>query len=129
MKRIATCTCTKISITVEGEPAINVICSCDDCKRRTGTAFGWSVYFEDTQVVERKGTAKLYDVAVSAPQHRLFCPDCGATVYWTTGAFPGMTGVAGGCFSEPPLPPPSAAYRDAKRCAWLDFLDDWETHE
>ena len=129
MKRTATCCCTRTSITVEGDPVINVICSCDDCKRRTGSAFGWSAYFADTHVVAREGTPKLYDVAVSAPQHRSFCLDCGGTVYWTTGAFPGMTGVAGGGFSDPPLPALQAAYRDAKRCVWLGLPSDWQTHE
>lgn len=128
MKRTATCSCSKTSITVEGEPVVNAICSCDDCKRRTGAAFGWSSYFDDAQVVARQGAPKLYDVAEWAPQHRYFCAHCGTTLYWTTGSFPGLTGIAGGCFSDPPLPAPKDAYRDSKRCAWVNLPSDWECH-
>jgi len=38
--RKALCCCGACSIEVEGDPAINAICHCANCKRRTGSAFG-----------------------------------------------------------------------------------------
>lgn len=125
MNRTATCCCTKISITVEGDPVLNGICSCDNCKRRTGSAFGWSAYFDQSQILKRGGTPGIYHVAVSGPQQRYFCTECGSTVYWVTAAFPGMMGVAGGGFTDAPLPEPSGSYNDGGRCAWVTLPSEW----
>lgn len=126
MIRSATCCCKKTSIEVQGDPAINGICSCDDCKRRTGSAFGWSAYFEDAQMLQKSGTLKTYEVDISPPQQRYFCTSCGSTLYWKTDSFPGMTGVAGGSFIDAPLPEPTASYRDGKRCQWVGLPVHWE---
>jgi len=40
MTRTATCCCGSASITVKDDPILNGICHCNDCKRRTGSAFG-----------------------------------------------------------------------------------------
>ena len=40
MVRRAVCCCGQATIEVEGEPAIHAVCHCDNCKRRTGSAFG-----------------------------------------------------------------------------------------
>jgi len=42
--------CGACSIAVEGEPALNALCHCANCKRRTGCAFGWSANFSDAQI-------------------------------------------------------------------------------
>ena len=128
MVRTATCCCKRISITVEGDPVLNGICNCDDCKRRTGSAFGWSAYFEDSQVIETSGDPSVYDVDVTPPQRRYFCAACGSTLYWASGSFPEMTGVAGGSFVDAPLPEPTASYRDRRRCHWVGLPDTWERH-
>ena len=128
MIRTASCCCTELTIQVAGEPVLSGICSCDDCRRRTGSAFGWSAYFENDQILQRTGGARTYAVDAWAPQHRYFCPECGSTLYWTTGAFPGLTGVAGGSFVDNPLPAPKASFRNTKRCAWIALPGDWEMH-
>ena len=50
MKRIARCCCREIGVEVEGLPWLHAVCHCDNCKRRTGSAFGVSAYFEDDQI-------------------------------------------------------------------------------
>lgn len=42
MVRTATCCCGQTSIEVSGEPVFHCVCHCDNCKRRTGSAFGVS---------------------------------------------------------------------------------------
>ena len=127
MTRTATCCCKSISITLEGEPQFNGICHCDNCKRRTGSAFGWSAYFTDTQVKGMTGTAASYEV--DEEQTRYFCAVCGTTLYWKTGLFQGLTGVAGGCFTEAALPAPNASYRHKNSCAWVELPQDWSFHD
>ncbi len=123
MTRTATCCCESIWITLEGDPQFNGLCHCDDCKRRTGSAFGWSAYFADEQVKETGGQASSYEVAPD--QTRYFCKACGSTLYWKTGLFESMTGVAGGCFTATPLPEPNASYRHQQACNWIKLPQHW----
>ena len=60
MKRIARCCCGEIGIEVEGLPFLHVVCHCDNCKRRTGSAFGIAAYFEDSQVVRYIGEPSVW---------------------------------------------------------------------
>jgi hypothetical protein len=124
--RIARCCCQACSITVEGEPALNAICNCSSCKRRTGTAFGWSVYFPDTAVVAKTGETRVYHRDGDAGYDRFFCARCGTTLYWKSfGFMPEFTGVAGGCFTGDPLPTPNLSAQDKDRCAWIGLPDEW----
>ena len=123
--RTARCCCGQLQITVKGDPSINGLCHCADCRRRTGSAFGWSAYFEETQIIERRGAFTTYTVDAESKQERSFCPRCGTTLWWTVDARPGQVGVAGGAFVDPPLPTPSSSYRDAKRLDWVTIPENW----
>ena len=107
--RTARCACGACHIKVEGEPISSGLCSCDNCKRRTGAPFGWSVYFRDEQVRRDEGPLTVLE----GMGKRWFCATCGSTLYWKSfGAWrPGQTGFAGGCFADPTLPSPN--YRGA----------------
>ncbi|HLY77923.1 MAG TPA: GFA family protein [Caulobacteraceae bacterium] len=125
MTRIARCCCGACQIEAAGEPVLNAICHCDNCKQRTGSAFGWSAYFPDTDVQVRGGAMGRYELPHMAAE-RFFCAACGTTLYWRSTAFmPGHTGVAGGCFTTTPLGPPVATATDAKRCTWITLPDGW----
>ena len=107
--RTARCACGACHIKVEGELISSGLCSCDNCKRRTGAPFGWSVYFRDEQVRRDEGPLTVLE----GMGKRWFCATCGSTLYWKSfGAWrPGQTGFAGGCFADPTLPSPN--YRGA----------------
>lgn len=124
MSYIARCCCEACEVAADGEPVLNAICSCDNCKRRTGSAFGWSAYFPDEKV-RIGGDVARYHVATTNAD-RFFCQACGTTLYWRSDDFmPGHTGVAGGCFTATPLPAPTLAATDAKRCAWVTLPGSW----
>jgi len=126
--RKATCCCGQLGITVSGEPAINAVCHCNNCKRRTGSALGWSVYFDNAGVIARFGAAQTYRVTTAGEQERFFCPECGSTVYWTASTFPGMTGIAGGCFTERALPEPEITMANENCCTWIGLPATWRDH-
>ena len=67
MTRTARCCCEACELVVEGEPVLNAICHCDNCKRRTGSAFGWSAYFPDAQVVVQTGKFGVYETSGATP--------------------------------------------------------------
>lgn len=128
--RTARCCCGSSSIRVAGEPVINGICHCTNCKRRTGSAFGWSTYFPKAAVHERRGPLSSYRVKGQTRQTRFFCSQCGTTLTWTVDTLPDLVGIAGGCFADPPedQPPlgePEATHADGQRCQWLTLPEDW----
>jgi hypothetical protein len=103
--RKASCCCRDCTITVEGEPALNAICNCTSCKRRTGSAFGWSAYFPDDAVVATTGKMCVYAKDGDAGYNRSFCARCGTTLYWKSfGFLPDHTGIAAGCSLSPVFP-------------------------
>lgn len=128
MVRRARCCCGRTTIAVDGEPRIHGICHCDDCKKRTGSAFGWSAYFLDSQILETSGETSAYRVDGTNPQERFFCQVCGSTLFWKSAAFDKMTGVAGGCFVEPMLPEPGLTLSNESRCAWVSLPDHWQSN-
>jgi hypothetical protein len=113
----AACACGDAQVTVTGNPTINAICHCLNCRRRTGSAFSWHAYWP-TAAVTSSGKLHAYDLAPEWGQRRHFCPRCGTTLMWTTKWNLDETGIAVGAL-EPPLPAPAESYRDSCRFAWL----------
>jgi hypothetical protein len=124
--RIARCCCGDCTIEVSGEPALNGICHCLSCKRRTGSAFGWSAYFPDANVIAKHGALTVYAREGDTGYNRFFCTRCGTTLHWKSfGFLADHTGIAGGCFTDDPLPVPNLSASDTGRCAWLSLPEGW----
>jgi hypothetical protein len=124
--RTARCCCGALSIETLVDPVFNGICHCDSCKRRTGGAFGWSLYFPEAGVGRIEGESRAYVLEpASGRQERHFCPTCGSTVFWRSALFAGLVGVAGGCFADPAIGEPSLSATDSRRCAWLGLPGSW----
>ena len=124
MTRTASCCCGACSVTVEGEPQVNGVCHCTDCKRRTGSAFGWQVYFRDQDVVAKRGVMSCYVVGDPPRQERWFCQACGSTLWWKSDFLLGHTGLAAGAF-ETPMPEPNLRVTEEQRCPWIDLPEAW----
>jgi hypothetical protein len=127
MVRRAVCCCGDSFIEVEGDPVINAICHCENFRRRTGTAFGWSSYFPENHVLRRQGHFREYAIGGGNPQQRWFCETCGSTLLWKTSFMPDHIGIAGGCFVEPRLPEPTVTVTHEKRFEWLGLPAHWRT--
>jgi len=128
MIRTAQCCCGQASIELEGDPTIHAVCHCKDCKKRTGSAFGISAYFSNSQVRRKIGGVQIYEINnEETRQKRYFCSFCGTTLYWEMSHFPRipgvteMTGVASGCFVDEPLPNPVFSANNEDRCVWLEL--------
>ena len=128
MKRTAECVCGEVTVEVEGDPKLHLVCNCNNCKKRTGSAFGVSAYFADSQILAKNGNTIVYETNnEETEQLRYFCKSCGTTLYWKIIKFPGipgvaeMTGVASGCFTENPLPEPTMSALNNNKCAWLEL--------
>ena len=127
MTSIAKCCCGKLSIEIEGIPLVNAACHCNDCKKRTGSAFGLSVYINNKQIVNTQGQHKIYKINGDIKQERYFCSNCGTTLYWKLSNYPELTGVAGGCFAESNIREPEYTITNENKCNWLSLPENWET--
>ena len=121
MVRKANCCCGSTSIEVVGEPALNAICHCGNCRQRTGSAFGWQAYFSDDQIVNRQGSLSQY--LIRDEQVRSFCSTCGTTLYWTSSFIPQHVGIAAGAFVDDPIVAPVMEAACDSRLEWLSFRD------
>src|SRR5579872_319334 len=87
--RTASCSCGQLQAHVVGEPVRVSVCHCLACQRRTGSVFGAQARFP-RQAVTVVGTGTEYvrtgDEGTRATFR--FCPQCGATVYYTLEHYP-----------------------------------------
>jgi hypothetical protein len=107
------------------------ICHCTNCKRRTGSVFGISAYFNKASVVEQRGETKVYAFhheAQNQDQERHFCANCGTTLLWFLSGAPESIGIAGGCFADDSLPAPTYSVTDRKRLPWVCLPEQVSLH-
>jgi len=127
--RYAACTCGQLQLTVEGDPVRISMCHCLACKRRTGSAFGIQARFaaSDVQVTGRYSDyVRTSDDGEQRTFH--FCPDCGATVFYTLDGVPGLVAVPIGAFADPLFPPPAVSVFESRRNPWVVVPASVEHH-
>ena len=71
----------------------------------------------ESRSYERRG-----DAGATATFH--FCGECGATVWYTLDAMPGMVAVPVGAFADPSFPPPTFTVYEARRHGWVEVTGD-----
>ena len=115
------CVCGAVRYRTSATPQRVSLCSCTWCQKRTGSALGISVYFEDGNVEFTQGSLKTYRLISDAGRwvESAFCPTCGTTVGWTLEFLPGYRGIAGGTFD-----PPTFWYR-LERYVFTRTKPDW----
>jgi hypothetical protein len=121
----AACSCEQLRLWAEGEPVRISVCHCLACQRRTGSAFGFQARFSAERVrVEgrRSQYVRISDAGEARNFH--FCPDCGATVYYTAETQPELIAVPVGAFADPAFPPPRISVWESRRHSWVGLPDD-----
>ena len=101
--------CGQLRVTTEGDPGSISMCHCLACQRWTGSAFGLQARWPNDRV-EVSGRYTEYVRVSDAGAERTFrfCPDCGATVFWTNEDYlPDSIAVAVGAFADPSFPQPT----------------------
>lgn len=125
--RTASCNCGQLQAQVSGEPLRVGVCHCLACQRRTGSVFGAQARFQrDALVVS--GTSREYvrvgDEGTRATFH--FCPDCGATVYYTAEGQSESVAIPVGAFAEPSFPAPTISVYEERMHGWVRMPPDIE---
>lgn len=117
MRREAVCHCGQLKVETTGEPLRVVICHCEACQRRTGSAFNLGIVFEESDLT-LSGDFSVYrrqgELGLDIEFH--FCPNCGSNVHWI---YDGAHVVAGGCFADPDFATPTISIYGRYRHSWL----------
>jgi hypothetical protein len=126
------CLCGAVRYRVIGDSMFGGawICHCTFCKRRSGSAFGMSAYFEESAVEVSSGVLKTYEYRSDENSRWLrteFCPNCGTTVAWRVEAFPGARGIAVGTFDDPNWIKPSGNFWTRSALHWVPFPPNVES--
>jgi hypothetical protein len=121
--RRAECLCGQLSATCSGQPLCIAVCHCLACKRKTGSAFGFGVWFSEKDVTIG-GTAKEF-IRLGDAGGRFanrFCPNCGVTVCWSIDTIPGLVAASAGTFADLAFPAPTVSvYHESRRYPWIEI--------
>ena len=96
------CSCGAVRFQLDGGPLWTNICHCNACKKRTGSAFGFSVVVETASVREFSGQTKVFTRKGESGKfvRYEFCPNCGTTLRWHVELLPDRQVFAGGVFND-----------------------------
>ena len=121
--REARCACGQFTARAKGDPVRLSVCHCLDCKRRTGSAFGWNATYDAAQVAiagAYKAFTRGSDDGYWGRVH--FCAECGVTIFYEIERRPGMISIPAGAFADPDFPPPTVEVYEERACHWLPEL-------
>ena len=115
------CACGAVRYRTTAAPKRVSLCACTWCQKRSGSAFGISVYFDKSDVEVLHGALGTHRLTSDAGRwlEAEFCVACGTTVTWTLEFLPDYRGIAGGTFD-----PPTFWYRP-ERFVYVRSKPDW----
>ena len=118
--RTAACSCGQLSAACIGEPKSVSLCHCNECRKRTGSAFGIAVFFARENVLITGQFASY--TRTSDSRHAVtfhFCQRCGGSVFWEPSRKRDEIAVAYGAFADQDFPPPSKEVYVELRHPWV----------
>lgn len=126
------CACGAVRYRTSGMPQRVAACACTSCQRRTGSAFGISVFFKESDIQFLQGSLREYRLKSDSGRwiDRGFCERCGTTVTWTAELRPGLRAIAGGTFDAPTFWYDLKIFSFARsKPQWLTLPGDFEVHD
>jgi hypothetical protein len=119
----ASCSCGQLRAAAAGTPVRISICHCLACKKRSGSAFSVQARWPAEQV-QIEGRASSYRrIAESGnPADFHFCPDCGATVHFSTVNLPGMIALPLGSLDDPFALDPTISIYEERKNSWVEIV-------
>ncbi len=78
------CLCGSIRYKSEAEPALEVVCHCQTCRKNSGSAFSFNIAVPQDSLVVEGDSLRTYEDRSGAsgqPFLRNFCEKCGSHVY------------------------------------------------
>jgi len=136
MQHTGGCVCGAIRFKATGEPLRVTNCHCKWCQRRTGTAFGTEVVYDDGQIAFAGDDLSVYRHRSDESGRWLdsaFCGKCSTNLGFTLEAAPGIRTLPAGTFDDPGwITADRYAFRHVfvrSRREWSDLSSEVEVHE
>jgi hypothetical protein len=130
------CVCGAVRFIALGEPRRVTVCHCLWCQRRTGTAFGTEVVFDQDRVRMVGDEPRRYRHLSDESGRWLdveFCGRCGSNLGFTLHAVPGVRTLPAGAFDDAAwLAPDQVAFRHVylrTRRPWSELSPLVEAYE
>lgn len=119
----ARCSCGRLVVATGAPAQFIVLCHCRACQARSGSPFGAGVYYASDGVTT-SGDPSDYARPTEAggTLRNRFCPQCGATLWWTIDAHPELIGIALGNLVSPVPDFPILSLWERSRHAWVESL-------
>jgi hypothetical protein len=114
------CLCASIAYEYSGPIGPAGYCHCDDCRRRSGSAFGVSVMVEAAGLRVIRGRPKSFKNRGESGVEltRSFCPDCGSALFTTTAKHPESVYVQAGSLDDPRVVKPAQQSWTRSAVSW-----------
>lgn len=124
-ERVASCSCGQLKVTVSAEPVRVSVCHCLACQRRTGSVFGAQARFPRAAASVNGRSTVFFRVGDEGGRATFnFCPDCGATVYYTVDGQDDFIAVPVGAFADPTFPAPTVSVYEERMHSWVRMPHD-----
>jgi hypothetical protein len=125
--RLASCSCGQLQARTDGEPIRLSVCHCLACQRRTGSVFGAQARFPRGAVTIEGRSVEYVRVGDEGTAITFrFCPDCGATVYYTLAGYEDVLAIPVGAFADPAFPAPSISVYETRMHGWVNMPENME---
>ncbi|WP_444934117.1 GFA family protein [Microbulbifer sp. JTAC008] len=120
------CVCGQLRFRAHGSPRRVSLCSCQWCRKRSGSPIGLSVYFKKKQIAFLQGHLQTHTLYSDAGRwiKSQFCPNCGSTLTWTLEFLPEYRGFGGGAFDAPEFIYPERYVYSRNKPEWLQVASD-----
>jgi hypothetical protein len=128
--RTAACSCGQLRLEAAGDPVRISMCHCLACQRRTGSSFSVQARFPSAHVKVAGRFTDYVRVSDDGGNELTFhfCPDCGATVFFSGSDAPDVVAIPVGAFADPSFPAPTVSVFEARRHPWLAVPAAIERH-
>ena len=118
------CMCGRVRFEIRGPLGAAGYCHCTRCQRRTGTASSVQVRIEGSSLRVIAGEGALRAYAPPGGFEKLFCGDCGSSLFTRSPADPSQMSIRLGAFDEDPGVRPSWRQFVAYAAPWEPIPDD-----
>ena len=115
-----------------GKPQRVSACACRWCQKRTGSAFGLTVYFKKEDIEFLQGTLRKYQTTSDTGRkvESEFCDVCGTTMTFSLELREGWRAIAGGTFDQPKFWYDLETFIFARsKPEWLTIPEGLEVHD
>jgi hypothetical protein len=114
------CLCGKVRYTVTAEPLLRAVCHCRDCQRFTGSGFV-AIMQVPRDSVRIEGELRGIDLPGGSGKtiRRLFCPNCGSSLFAEPFLRPGRINVMAGTLDDPKAFTPTTEIFCVHAFPWL----------